>query len=1416
MVVSGDELYNAVIAGEIPNISSLVSDLKTHVKKDNVNLAYVPKYFEALSIVMDAADPAVQTLAFSVICHLVKRVSIQDRTGKMLASQSFLVLPTVIPRIADPKLAVNASARRALEAYWLLAPSKVEQALVDFGITNRSLLIINECVVWLNHILTEINPHFKLDAFFGPLAATLAKHASNTALVENIKVLFANYYDLKQNRLHKFELQKVLESHNVSVSLRKSIMGTDTVLSRLPDMRTHHSTPVVPPIPTIDRPHKSHEVKQPVNRDSRPALPIQEPKHTIPTQLDELFATQHSDIMDDATLELAQLTQSLPNYIVDTSMPGKDVDSHDAIYRLISDMSPFFDSKESERNWSKREASIQALRKLIRGNAQDLYRSDLFLAIKSISEGVQKALLSLRTTLSVSSCMLVKEMAIFFESDFDALAEIFLPTLIRLCSATKHMTHTNANVATSAILINCTINPRIVQRITLAATDKSASTRSYAAFWLEIYMIRTHSQSQRIEPAEKVLPKLLGDPNSQVRQAAKDAYWRYAKYFPDQADKLLSKLDTKVVRAIERSRPASGRVTPSLLTKKSRPSLKEAIMAKNKQLRTKAANPRSNSSLLPRRPSEMDIDEIHLPVGRTPSDPIRKPTTTHVEHESAPHYAQSTFSHRSTTTAAFVSPKASSVPPTNSATTRSVSPPHHSSLGEQNQDSLHQKSPEVVKNTSPSFDSRSDPILKFISSSQEEFIREGINLLRYAIIGDEEISNQIVSMVRKVSIAHVELLRPLFEEGENLFKKSSRIFHIEDFFRVCAILLPASDKTVDNMVSLFQIEEVYETVNTLLSYVADLDNIVDERQLVMQIIRFKSKIIEMLVQFLNKVIVKMPISDVKFANLATSLFELVPIVHSTHTYPEYQTLLQSLHAINKVVFASELSLVGKNIRTEVEQIVGIDNALQYIGEGTVFNMTDLTQISPGKPPLGLSPLKRPSDFTMLIPGESDRREIINQPAEDKEDGYMPIETSKRVEDTPNLDQMDLGEDSLSGGEDNLSSGNVPDVVASESGSIKAKEDTPSRLNRASAEGNQFSLAADDNNVFSSSGSEDKRTDFFAKLNSPDFSHELADDFAQVKLSTHTNSIQHFIDKVDPLNRISKKSRQISIFEDSKSGSPQKVREYNYTGLNWFNFLVAKLSLENNAEDLHEPTIAEFKLLCKSLGKSKLSGHEFMSLLTCLQSEQNAEFNHYYANEGFALVEQSLWSFFLSSAPSDHMNGLIVAKQLLINRTSVNLVHLWHVLLDLSSESTESSHELEVAIGEIFDETLCGLYSSAELFHVVSKTMKGADSMNTYALRFGVESLYKLMSARTLALIINEDLIHKVDEVLHGLLDHKDTFVRKFVLQTYGKLVRAARVSDASASNKSSSAEKPGVTCIDELLVHITGPQKRLIEYFSQS
>ena len=101
----------------------------------------------------------------------------------------------------------------------------------------------------------------------------------------------------------------------------------------------------------------------------------------------------------------------------------------------------------------------------------------------------------------------------------------------------------------------------MIQRITLASEDRNYQPRSYSLIWLHILLLKIgidrsyigHHDSSFIEAANKVFMKLLKDANPNVRQTAKECYWCFTRVFPEDAERLLKRLEPNIVRALERS-----------------------------------------------------------------------------------------------------------------------------------------------------------------------------------------------------------------------------------------------------------------------------------------------------------------------------------------------------------------------------------------------------------------------------------------------------------------------------------------------------------------------------------------------------------------------------------------------------------------------------------------------------------------------------------------------------------------------------------------------------------------------------------------------------------------------------------------------------------------------------------------------
>lgn len=1514
-LISATNLFQIIASPTNENDRKLrsINELKTHVKKDFVDINQVPKYLEALSIAVDIPDAVIQSNSFSVLSHLVKRVSMQDTTGSVLKSQSYLVLPIIINKLGDTTSNSRSSAKRALEAYWLSAPKQVEESIIDIALSHKNPKVNEESIIWLDHIITNINPHFKLDAFLPHIVKLLAIHndRGSQELVTAITTLFKNYYSMKHNRLYKFDLSKEFELQGIPSSIRDLV--TNSIGSNSIDtLKQSHTSKdlnienkfvlagntrvTVNQNDNDNIGHNTHTPHTSTFKMSRPksrtnfhnftkaSLPSEESKPTLnmhdisskPYTASKTLPSKTKEIKNESqevniNPELERVVSKSLTYKIDDSLPLLDVQNCDEIYNLITIITPAFEGKETEFNWSEREKNIIKLRSIIRGNAPVLYLNDLTICLKELSDSICKGVSSLRTTLSSHGCHLIKECAIVLNGNIESLTDAFIPTLLKLCSATKHIASTNANMSLSAIFINVPYTSKLLPRILVSANEKNVQPRSYSGLWLQIILVRFHNSSgfhshhhgpnglSGIEMSTRVLVKILADPNPNVRQVAKETYWCFNNYFPSDAESLLTKLETNVVRAIERSKPKNiaTNIQPSNLsttTKTSRPSIKESIMARNKELRQKQKDQSRPSSRVTSAASpnpfddnaqrlEKGITNDQGKIGRlgmakrnTYSSSISKQDSSSLAERNESIYRK--FSDTISLTKKRNIAKADDLD----------EEMKHDIAGSQNTHTSHRPSLNSSAEISL-FDKQNDPILKFLSSDQKELISEGISLLKYAIMGEEDLSSEVNGLLKNISIRNPDMLKPLFLSTDNLFKKTYQFFEMDDFFRVCSILIePITEKTVDMIISIAQSGDIYESSIKLISYSTSLGSI-DDSDLTMQVIRYKSIIVRLIINFLKIGLDKIPISDSCFLKLVTHIFELVNLLKSTGLYKSFSELLVKLHSMNPTLFISELGMATTSTKEEVEFVVGIDGILDLsnLQNSQFASWDELTRVVPGHNLGNMSPLKGPSDLTMIVPVDKEANNNLYTNLNRSHGNYSQCDETKsetnletRESDFPTEKPYDGEHESeIPKPNDNeihhinddpmeVDYNNDLDKDMTTSENLEEKQNERLIDNLDKDKDSTSSLPEDDDNIFVDVNSEvnTQKPELFNKFGQTDKSSELVANFAQVKITelskqnlSNKSPIQTFIDKVDPLNKISTRNKPISIYEDENNkGSPQKVRNYNYTELNWFNFQLAKFT--GNRHNLDDPDhyIENYETLCNELSTSSIEGPQFITILNYLQDKSNSDFSKYYYSKGHSLLESSLWIFFENCSYislSKKLSGLIILKQILINRTILDLNKLWCLLANLGSEVKTSTDELAHAVSETFEEMLSGLYSSNSIFATILKTLESTSSEenSSFRLSFILESLSKLLSMNSISLLVDDSLILRIDNILSNYMNSHDVEIRRCVILSYGKLLKATRISNSIELNEDNASEK---SVMEGIMERLSMPQKKLIEYYSQA
>jgi CLIP-associating protein 1/2 len=282
----------------------------------------------------------------------------------------------------------------------------------------------------------------------------------------------------------------------------------------------------------------------------RPAIEAAIVKELAPTSATRIELEARPDSAPLVRPNLAASVSSLAAERPNTPLPETKaeaveptyVNTHRELDEIFKGMHMWFDGRESEQNWLKREESVTKLRRLIAGNASDF--PDVFLqGCKALQDGIIKAVTSLRTSLSKEGCALVQDIVDTFGPGMDPMVELFMQTFIKLAAATKKITSQLANTTVDAIIDRTTYNARIMQHMWSACQDKNVQPRTYVSGWLLTLIKKEGLQKSHIEHSggldllEKCIKKGLADANPGVRERMRATYWTFAPMWPMQAEK---------------------------------------------------------------------------------------------------------------------------------------------------------------------------------------------------------------------------------------------------------------------------------------------------------------------------------------------------------------------------------------------------------------------------------------------------------------------------------------------------------------------------------------------------------------------------------------------------------------------------------------------------------------------------------------------------------------------------------------------------------------------------------------------------------------------------------------------------------------------------------------------------------------
>ncbi|EPE06095.1 heat repeat containing protein [Ophiostoma piceae UAMH 11346] len=558
----------------------LVTAAKSGIKQHNVPDNAIPILFEALRTASFSQHAALVNAGFTGLNHLLTRLSRQE--PKFLIKETARTLPLIIEKFGDQKEKYRAIALQALTTLYNAAPMDVERSIRNTAMTGKNPRAKEMSMQWLLQMHHEQGLQFRA---YVPVLMELLEDADGMVRDAAKATVIELFRDAPATA--KTDLKKQLKNFKVRPAIEQAIVKELAPAGASAATTTTTSVPLAPADP-IPRPESRAIRKKPSTNfaASMSSVAAERPTTPLPDRPDQVEPTYVS-------------TQ-------------RELDD------TYKEMHIWFEGKETEQNWLKREESVTKLRRLIAGNATDY--ADAFLGgFRGLLDGIMKAVISLRTSLCKEGCSLIQDLANAFGSGIDPMVEILLQNLIKLSAGTKKISSQLANSCVEAIIGKATYGSRILQHVWSACQDKNVQPRTYASSWLKIILTRESGHKERVEHSggldvvEKCIKKGLNDANPGVRERMRATYWYFATLWPARAEFIMTNLDGTAQKLLQndphnpnspkRAETSAPAARPGLGFSKStngppKPSLRETMLAKKKEAMaaTTTAPPTTSSS----------------------------------------------------------------------------------------------------------------------------------------------------------------------------------------------------------------------------------------------------------------------------------------------------------------------------------------------------------------------------------------------------------------------------------------------------------------------------------------------------------------------------------------------------------------------------------------------------------------------------------------------------------------------------------------------------------------------------------------------------------------------------------------------------------------------------------------------------
>ncbi|XP_076310026.1 CLIP-associating protein 1-B-like isoform X5 [Tachypleus tridentatus] len=205
---------------------------------------------------------------------------------------------------------------------------------------------------------------------------------------------------------------------------------------------------------------------------------------------------------------------------------------------------------DPNNDWGKRVEAMKRLRSLIIAGATEY--EELFPSLRQLEVAFQSSLKDLRSQVVREACITIAYLSQQLGIKFDHFSEAVIQCLISLVPNCAKIMST-AGIVAIRFIIQHTHCPRLIPILTSNLTSKSKDIRKICCEFLDqlLHTWPTHTLEKHIAILQEAIRKSLSDADPEARAYSRKAFWGFADHFKEQADSLLSSLDSSKQRMLQ-------------------------------------------------------------------------------------------------------------------------------------------------------------------------------------------------------------------------------------------------------------------------------------------------------------------------------------------------------------------------------------------------------------------------------------------------------------------------------------------------------------------------------------------------------------------------------------------------------------------------------------------------------------------------------------------------------------------------------------------------------------------------------------------------------------------------------------------------------------------------------------------------